>query len=147
MAAPSALDGKALWGVLNQTFSEWNADKAPMLGAALAYYTVFSLAPLLVIAIAMVGIIFGREAAQGQIFEQVSGLIGEEGGSAIQEMVKNAAVNDSGGILASLVGVAALLLGASGVFGQLQTSLNIMWGVEPKSDRGIGATIKDRFLP
>lgn len=117
-----------------------------MLGAALAYYTVFSLAPLLVISIAMAGLILGQEAAQGQIFDQLRGLIGDEGGRAIQDMVQSAGAKTSSGVIASIIGIITLLLGASGVFGQLQTSLNIMWGVEPKPGRGLTGMLKDRFL-
>lgn len=142
----SRLSGRGIFEVLKQTINEWIADKAPMLGAALAYYTVFSLAPLLVISIAMVGLILGQDAAQGQVFDQVRGLLGDEGGRAIQDMVQSAGSKTSSGILASIIGIATLLLGASGVFGQLQTSLNIMWGVEPKPGRGLGGMLKDRFL-
>lgn len=140
------LNGRALFGALKQTVGEWVADKAPMLGAALAYYTVFSLAPLLVISIAMAGLVLGQEAAQGRIFDELRGLLGDEGGRAIQDMVESAGSKTSSGVIASIVGIATLLLGASGVFGQLQTSLNLMWGVEAKPGRGFGGMLKDRFL-
>lgn len=146
MARRKRIDIRALFGALKQTIGEWTADKAPMLGAALAYYTVFSLAPLLVISIAMAGLVLGQEAAQGQIFDQLRGLLGDEGGRAIQDMVRSASSKTSSGVIASLVGVVTLLLGASGVFGQLQTSLNLMWGVEPKPGRGFAGMLKDRFL-
>ena len=116
------------------------------MGAALAYYTVFSLAPLLIIAIAIAGLVFGQEAAQGQIFEQLRGLIGEESGKAMQDMVQNANAKPATGVVATLVGVATLLFGASGVFGQLQTSLNTIWEVQPKPGRGILGILRDRIL-
>ena len=132
--------------ILKQTFSEWMEDQAPTLGAALAYYTVFSLAPLLIISISIAGLVFGKEAAQGQIFDQLRGLLGDESGRAMQVMVRNAAAEPATGLLATLIGFATLLFGASGVFGQLQTSLNAIWGVQPKAGRGILGIIQDRIL-
>ena len=117
-----------------------------MLGASLAYYTVFSLAPLLIISISIAGLVLGEEAARGKIFEQLHYLIGEQGGKATQEMVQSASAKPATGVVASIMGLVTLLLGASGVFGQLQSSLNIIWGVEPKPGRGILGMIKDRFL-
>jgi membrane protein len=121
-------------------------DQAPSLGAALAYYTVFSLAPLLIIAIAIAGLVFGQEAAQGQIFEQLRALIGEESGKAMQDMVQSANAKPAAAVVATLIGVATLLFGASGVFGQLQTSLNTIWEVQPKPGRGILGILRDRVL-
>jgi membrane protein len=121
-------------------------DQAPTLGAALAYYTIFSLAPLLVITISIAGLAFGREAAEGQIFDQLRGLLGEESGRAMQVIVQNASQEPKTGVLATIIGFALLLFGASGVFGQLQTSLNAIWGVQPKPGRGILGIIHDRIL-
>ena len=132
--------------ILKETFSEWMEDQAPTLGAALAYYTVFSLAPVLIIAISIAGLVFGKEAAQGQIFDQLRGLLGDESGRAMQVMVQNASAEPATGLAAALVGFATLLFGASGVFGQLQTSLNAIWGVQPKPGRGILGIIQDRIL-
>jgi membrane protein len=132
--------------ILKQTFSDWMEDQAPTLGAALAYYTVFSLAPLLIISISIAGLVFGKEAAQGQIFDQLRGLLGDESGRAMQVMVRSAAAEPATGLLATLIGFATLLFGASGVFGQLQTSLNAIWGVQPKAGRGILGIIQDRIL-
>jgi membrane protein len=132
--------------LLKQTASEWMEDDAPSLGAALAYYTVFSLAPLMTIAIAIAGFFFGKEAAQGQIFDELRGLLGEEGGKAVEEMVQSANARPTAGIVATVISVIILLFGASGVFGQLQASLNKMWGVKPKPGRGVLGMIKDRLL-
>jgi len=137
---------KELFAILKKAASDWIEDQAPTLGAALAYYTVFSLAPLLIIAIAIAGLAFGREAAQGQIFEQLRGLLGEESGKAMQDLVQNANAKPATGVVASLIGVVTLLLGASGVFGQLKTSLNAIWNVQPKPGRGILGIIQDRIL-
>jgi membrane protein len=132
--------------LLKKTASEWMEDDAPTLGAALAYYTVFSLAPLLTIAIAIAGFFFGKEAAQGQIFDELRGLIGEESGKAVQEMVQSANAQPTVGIIATIVSVVMLLFGASGVFGQLQASLNRIWEVKPKPGRGVLGILRERLL-
>jgi len=132
--------------LLKQTASEWMEDDAPSLGAALAYYTVFSLAPLMTIAIAIAGFFFGKEAAQGQIFDELRVLLGEEGGKAIEEMVQSASTQPTVGVVATVISVIILLFGASGVFGQLQASLNRIWGVKPKPGRGVLGMIQDRLL-
>jgi membrane protein len=132
--------------LFKQTASEWMEDDAPSLGAALAYYTVFSLAPLMTIAIAMAGFFFGKEAAQGQIFDELRVLLGEEGGKAVEEMVQSANAQPTVGVVATIISVIMLLFGASGVFGQLQASLNAIWGVKAKPGRGVLGLIKDRLL-
>src|ERR1051326_1435522 len=136
---------KRYYLLFKQAFTEFGEDKAQRLGAALAYYTIFSLAPLLLIAIALDGMVFGREAAQGQIFGQLRGVLGSQAAQAVQEMVKGAAKPKSGTI-ATVVGIVTLLFGAAGVFGQLKDALNTIWNVEPKTTGGIMAMIKDRFL-
>jgi membrane protein len=132
--------------LLKDTFSDWSEDKAPRLAAALAYYTAFAIAPLLLIAIAVAGLFFGREAAANQIGQQISGLIGPTAGEAINGMVAAAGANQGAGIVATVIGVATLLFAASGVFGQLQDALNTIWEVQPKPNQGIMATIKQRFF-
>jgi membrane protein len=140
------MNPKEIFPILKKAGSDWMEDQAPTLGAALAYYTVFSLAPLLIIAIAIVGLVFGQEAAQSQIFEQLRGLLGEASAKAMQDMVQNANAKPATGVVATLIGVVTLLFGASGVFGQLQTSLNAIWDVEPKPGRGILGLVRDRIL-
>lgn len=135
----------AMWDLLKITFAEWNEDKAPRLGAALAYYTVFSLAPLLIIAVAIVGFFFEEAQARQQVVGQVGGLIGPQGTEALQSLIDNAS-QPGAGLIASLIGIITLLFGASGVFGQLQDSLNTIWEVQPKPGRGIWGFVKDRFL-
>ena len=134
-----------LWPLLKDTFAAWSRDKVPRHGAALAYYTVLSLVPLLVVIIAMIGLIFGREAAQGYILEQIGSMVGPQSAQAIKDMIQRAS-EPSSGIVATLVAGVTLLAGASGVFAQLQDSLNSLWGVEPKEGRGIWGVIRDRFL-
>jgi membrane protein len=133
------------WILLRNSFIEWLEDKAPRLGAALAYYTAFSLSPLLVIVIAIAGLVFGQEAAEGQIIAQMQGLVGHDGAQAIAAMVQNAR-KPSSGIIATVVGLATLLIGATGVFGELRDALNTIWEVQPRPGRGLTGLIKDRFL-
>jgi membrane protein len=135
-----------VWTLLKEAVSEWSEDKAPRLGAALAYYTIFSVAPLLIIVIGVAGFVFGWEAAQGQIVGQLQGLLGEEGGKAIQAMIQSASEKKTTGVFATLFGLITLLFGASGVFGELQDALNTIWGVKPKPGRGIFGVIRQRFL-
>jgi len=136
---------KVILDLLKETFQEWQEDKAGRLAAALAYYTVFSLAPLVIIAIAIAAVVFGQEAAQGGIVTQLQDLLGKQGAEAVQEMIQNSRKPNEGRI-ATIISVALLLFGASGVFGQLQDALNTIWEVAPKPDRGIMGFIKDRFL-
>jgi membrane protein len=134
-----------MWKILQDTFSAWGNDKVPRHGAALAYYTVLSLVPLLVVIIAMIGLVFGKEAARGHIIDQIASLVGPQSAEAIKEMIQRAG-QPATGILATVTATVTLLFGASGVFGQLQDSLNAIWGVEPKPGRGIWGLIRDRFI-
>ena len=136
---------KALVSLLKESASEWSADKASRLSAALSYYTIFSIAPLLVIAIAVAGLVFGQEAASNQIYGQIRGFVGDSGAQAIQGMVESAGKTGAG-IVATVVGVATLLLGASGAIGQLQDALNTIWEVKPKPGQGIKGFIRTRLL-
>lgn len=134
--------------ILKQTVSEWGQDKASQLAAALAYYTVFSLAPLLIIVITIVGLVVGKSSAQDQIMSQIKGLVGDSGASLLQTMIENAN-KPSSGIIATVLGVITLALGAAGVFGQLKGTLNQIWGVEVKGEgglKGILANLKSQFL-
>jgi membrane protein len=136
---------KEIIELIKETFRDWSEDKAVRLAAALSYYTVVALAPLLVIIIAIAGLVFGREAAQGQIVAQIGSLVGQQSAEAIQGIIANASQPKSG-IIAGVLGIATLLFGASGVFGQLQDGLNTVWEVQPKPGRGLLGIIKDRFL-
>jgi len=134
------------WNLVKESFSEWSEDNVTRLAAALSYYTAFAIAPLLVIAIAIAGFFFGREAASNQIGQQVSGLLGQTAGNAVNEMVQRASANQGAGVAAAIIGIVTLLFGASGVFGELQSSLNTIWEVAPKPNQGILATIRQRFF-
>ncbi len=140
-----ALKPRMMWRLMKDAASDWSRDRAPRLGAALAYYTVFSLVPFLVVVIAVIGLVFGEEAAQSAILSQIAELVGEQTAAAIKDMIQRAD-QPSTGLFATGLAVATLILGASGVFGQLQDALNTVWGVEPKEGRGVWGFIKDRFL-
>lgn len=128
-----------------EAFQHWQKDKVSRLAAALAYYTVFSIAPLLIIAIAIAGAVFGQTAAEGQLMSQLEGLLGQEAIGVIEIALKNASQPGTGSV-ASLISIGVLLMGASGVFAQLQDALNTVWHVQPKPGRGIGGFIRKRLL-
>jgi membrane protein len=137
---------KAILRLLKETFKEWQEDKVSRLAAALAYYTVFSLAPLLIIAIAVAGAVFGEEAARGEIVGQIRGLVGSDGAEVIETAIASANRPDANGGIASVISVVVLLFGASGVFTQLQDALNTVWEVQPKPGQGIATMLRQRFL-
>ena len=143
----STLSPKNLWSLLVQTFNEWLEDKAPMLGAALAYYTVFSLAPLILVLLAIVGVIFRNDpnGAWERITEQMRYIMDPSGVQVVQDIARTAA-KPSAGFWASVIGIALALFGASGVFGQLQDALNTIWGVKAKPGAAIWDYIRIRFL-
>ncbi len=122
---------RAALALLQQTIAGFLADGAVGRGAAIAYYTVFSIAPILVIAIAVAGLAFGETAVRGAIAEELADLLGPEAAQAVQTMVRGAA-NRTNGVLATALGVATLVLGASAVFGELQQALNHIWRVPPR---------------
>jgi len=136
---------RSIWKLLQETFTEWSEDKASRLAASLAYYTIFSLAPLLIIVIAITGTLFGEEAARGEIVQQIQGLVGREGAEFIELAIKNASKPEEGNI-ASIISILVLLLGATGLFAELQDSLNTIWEVKPKPGRNIFNIIHQRFL-
>ena len=136
---------KAAWDVLKTTFKSFGDDKAMKLSASLAYYTVFSLAPLLIMIISLAGI-FGREAAlQNEIFTETKGLIGPKAADQLQDMVKNVALSGESKI-ALITGIVTLLIGATTVFIEMQDSLNMIWRVKPKPKKGWLAFLKNRLL-
>lgn len=131
--------------ILSDSFNGFMDDRGLKLSAALAYYTVFSLAPLLVLIISLVSIFLGQEAAQGQIFSQINGLVGNEAAKQIQDMIKN--VSLSGKTNSALaIGIVTLLIGATGLFGEIQDSVNMIWRVRAKPEKGWLKLIQDRLL-
>jgi len=132
--------------VLSKAGSAWIDDHAQSMGAALSYYTVFSLAPLLLIAISVAGLVFGREAAQGAVVDQLQGLLGRQGSGAIQDLLKNVA-KPSEGVIATITGVVVLAIGATSVFAELQDDLNRIWQVPtPKKVSTWWAWLRTRIL-
>jgi membrane protein len=132
--------------LLKESASSWSADYAPSMGAALSYYTLFSIAPLLIIVIAVAGMVFGEEAARGAIFEQLGGLVGAEGAKAIEGLLQ-AADKPAQGILATVIGIGVLLLGATTVFNELQNALDRIWRAPARvKSSGIWNLLRTRLL-
>ena len=134
-----------MWSLIREAFSRFFAANAPRLGAALAYYTVLSLAPLLVVVVGIVGIVFGRAAAEGQIVAQLQDLVGQKGAQAVQSLMQNA-FKPAAGVTATLVGIVALLFGASGAFVELRSSLNTLWSAQAREGNGVKTMVKERFF-
>src|SRR5689334_13325460 len=128
--------------LLVRTYNEWGEDSALRFSAALAYYSIFAMAPLVIIAISVAGLVFGEEAARGRIHEQIEWLLGDKGALEIQSIIQ--ASRDPGkSTLATIIGLITLLLGASGVFGQLKDALNSIWGVQLRPGKTFITLIKD----
>jgi membrane protein len=140
------MKGKSLWNFLKDIATQWLEDEPFQLAAALSYYTLFSLAPILIIAIAVAGLFFGHEAATNQIVHTLQSLVGQESAKAIQEMIQNASSKPKTGIISTVLGIGVLIFGAGGVVGQLQSSLNRIWGVTSKPGRGIWSFMWERFV-
>jgi len=135
---------RAILTLFKRTVQRFIAKDTFEMGAALAYYTIFSLAPLVLIAVAIAGLVFGEKAAEGRMAEEIVSAVGPAVAHAIQEMIKNA--KDSGGsTTASIIGLVILFFGASGVFVELQSALNKIWEVEAKQTSGVWAFIRDRL--
>ena len=134
-----------LWTVLKRAVTGWWSDNVPHLGAALSYYTLFSMAPILVVAMAIAGLVFGAEAVRGQIVGQIDALVGHDGAVALQAMLEGAA-KPSSSVPATFIGVITFFLGATGAFLELQTALNAIWRVKPKASASfLRALIIDRL--
>jgi membrane protein len=140
------MERKPRWQFVKDTAVQWIEDQPFQLAAALSYYTLFSLAPLLIIVIAIAGFAFGQEAAQHRIVETIQGLIGQDSAQAVQGMIENASNQPETGIVSTVLGIIALIFGAGGVVGQLQTSLNTIWGVTPKAGQGVWGFVRQRFI-
>ena len=134
-----------VFGSLKSTYLNFSSDKAGWMAASLAYYTVFSLVPLLIIAIAIAALAFGEKAAQNGIANQIQALAGPDRATSIQTMIQSA-YEHTQGIVATIISVATLLIGASGVFGEIQDALNTIWHVRPEVQTGIRQYIKSRLF-
>jgi membrane protein len=136
---------KKTWHLLKFTFHEFIDDSGIKLAAALSYYTIFSLPPLIIIITSVCGVFFGQEAIKGEIFGQINGLVGNEAALQIQETIKNVSLSKSN-LFATTIGIITLLIGASGVFVEIQDSINFIWGLRAKPKRGFIKFIKNRLM-
>jgi membrane protein len=136
---------REVWETIKETISDWSDDNGSRLAAALAYYALLSLAPLLVIAVAVSGFFFGTDAARGKVATELGGIVGNEAAQSIQALVSNAQ-SPTKGLVGTIVGVVTLFFGASGVFGELQSSLNTVWEVKAKPGRGLWGEVQHRFF-
>ncbi len=136
---------KTAYALVKEASSAWAEDNAPSMGAALAFYTVFSLAPVLIVAIAIAGLAFGQKAAEGEFLRQLQTLIGDTGARAVQAILQSAD-QPALGIIASALGIATLLIGASGAFVELQGALNKIWKVPRQRESVWLRVIRQRFL-
>ena len=139
------LSMRSFWELVSCTFSRWNEVNAPRLGAALAYYTILSIAPLLVVCISIAGLVFSAKVAQSDVVAQVQALVGPKGGEILQGLLLDAGKLSSG-LTAAGIGFVVLLFGASGVFSELRDSLNNVWNVKNTTSSGIVAMIRYRFV-
>jgi membrane protein len=137
---------RALGGILKRALAGWWKDDVPRLGASLAFYTLFALAPILVVAIAIGGLVFGEEAVRGEVVGQIQGLIGRRGAETVQAMLEGAA-QPSSSVAATAAGFITFFLGATGAFLELQTALNTIWRVKPKtSGNFLKMLVKQRLI-
>ncbi len=139
------MTAKDFWVLIKTAAAEWVEDDAQRLGAALAYYSVLSLGPLLIIALKIAAAVFGRQAAHQELLQQIESLVGEQGATATETMIQNAQ-NLPSGVLPTIFAVAVLLIASTTIFGSLQGALNTIWEVQAKPGRGIRGILRDRFL-
>ncbi|SDK13067.1 membrane protein [Methylophilus rhizosphaerae] len=136
---------KQAWIFIKSVFRSWNDDHAQSMGAALAYYTLFSIAPLLLIVIAISGIVFGPQAARGEILGQLNSLMGEQGARAVQALLESTN-QPTEGVAATAIGMVLLLVGATTVFGELQDSLDRIWRAPVRDNSGLWSLVRARLL-
>ncbi len=137
---------REVWGLLKETFSEWQFNQVSLLASSLAYYTVFSLAPLMIIVIMIAGAVLGEAAAEGQIVAQLQELMGEEGAQVIATAIANLREDTTGGPFRLIFNIGFLLLGASGVFAQIQNALDKIWEVKPEPGLQVFHFLRKRLL-
>ncbi|MCE6991911.1 YihY/virulence factor BrkB family protein [Dyadobacter sp. CY323] len=136
---------KFIISLLKESFSEFSDDNVLKLSAALSYYTIFSIAPMLLLIISIVSIFYGKEAFQGELFAQISGLVGKQAAAQVQELIKNAAITNKSNMAAAIGGV-TLLIGATGVFAEIQDSINYIWSIKSKPQHSWLQYLKNRLL-
>lgn len=133
------------WYLLKTTFNEFNDDNAIKLSASLSYYTIFALPPLMIIIITICGFFFGKDAVTGQLYGQINGLVGNDAAIQIQNAIKNVELSNNN-VFATIFGGVMLLIGASGVFAEIQSSINFIWGLRAKPNKGIKKFIQNRLM-
>jgi membrane protein len=136
---------KPIPALLKATFGAWLDDRAMSLAASLAFYTILSLAPLLVVAVSVAGLVFGESAARGEIAQQLRGLLGNDAGAAVESILSHAKEAHAN-VLGTIIGLVVLLFGASGVFSELQDSMNAIWKVKPRPGQALVTLVKARFF-
>ena len=136
---------KDIWWMLRESFSAWNQHEVPRMGAALAFYTILSLAPLVILVISIVALVIGESSAQDQLIGQVRNMVGNKGAEAVKGLIDQAR-EPAAGSFAVVIGVITLLIGASGVFGELRSALNKIWNVAPRHENGVWAEVRLRFF-
>jgi membrane protein len=135
---------KRIFELMKQAIKKWSEDKAGRLAAALSYYSIFSLSPLLVIIVVAVGFFYGEAAVEGRLVSEIEGIVGLEAAQMIQTMIANTSMTE-GGIIATVISVVLLIFGATNLFSQIQESLNVVWNVQPKPGIGIAGMARKRL--
>ena len=136
---------KSFLTTLQSAYACWNANDAPRLGAALAFYTILSLSPLVILVVGIAALVFNHSSVQGQILQEIQSMVGSQGEKAVESLLLNAQ-KPASGLVGTTLGLLSLLFGASGVCGELRSSLNTLWGVQPKGSSGIWALMRERFF-
>jgi len=136
---------KGIWGMLKCIFSDFSTYKITTLSAALAYYTIFALAPMLIIIIWVCGLFLGRDAIEGQMFYEIKSFVGDGAAAQLQEIIKNATLSKAS-VMASVIGIVSLLLAATGIFTQIQDSINFIWQLKSKPKTGLLKLVINRLV-
>ncbi len=134
-----------IWSLFKETFDQWQQDKVPILAAALSFYMIFSLAPILILVIAVAGFVVGEQLAQAEVFNQLESWVGPENAVSVRNILQNQ-FTPASNIIATLIAIGTILFGATTIFAQLKEALNIIWHVEPKPGGGVKGFIKTRIL-
>src|ERR1700712_5283615 len=134
-----------IWKIIKNSFTGFMNDKVPKLSGSLAYYMIFSMGPLLLIIITMCSFFFGRDAAEGRVYGQLQSFVGHDTAIQLQQIIKNASLSGKT-MVASVIGVIVLLIGATSVFAEMQDSINMIWGLKAKPKKGWLKMIQNRFI-
>jgi membrane protein len=136
---------KGIWSVLKNAFGGFSNDRILKLSAALAYYTVFSVGPLLIVIVFICSFFFGRDAIEGTVYSQIEGFVGHDAALQLQEIIKSATIANKGHV-AIIIGIVTLLIGATSMFAEMQDSINMIWGLKPKPKSAFLIFLKTRLL-